>query len=110
MTAETLRQAAALMRERAEAAGVPWHPWGDETLPQREGPQAWADDMDGYLGGEWGVHAGSWHPAVALAVADWLDSEANTADETARNDGLPPDYLYVGPAMPVALAYLGTDA
>lgn len=76
-----LREAAALMRERAKAAFVPWHGWGDESLPQRSTVSEWAQDMEGYLGGDWGDHAASWHPVVALAVADWLSSEAATRGE-----------------------------
>ena len=80
VSADILRRAAALMRERAEAA----------TL----GP--WAEVADGELIGclavvaggadEFNVapavipanadHIASWHPAVALAVADWLTEHA----------------------------------
>ena len=85
MSAEVLRRAAALMRERAEAARAGlWlvHPselvadaslvvadW--EHAPRRvaicsgslaEGNQANAE------------HIASWHPGMALMVADWLDT------------------------------------
>ena len=105
MSAETLRRAASLMRERAEAAS-------------RE--PAYLDDHWVYEGGEdgdgifWAVtrnkgdtvaaslfpkvsaHIASWHPAVALAVADWLEIMA-----TPHAEG------YRGPAVAVARAYLG---
>lgn len=77
----TLRAAARAMRERAEAAFAPWHGWGDKSLPQRSGVEEWKADMDGYLGGEWGEYAASWHPVVALSVAHWLDMEAATRGE-----------------------------
>lgn len=78
---DTLREAAQLMRDRATAAFVPWHAWGDRDLPQRSTVREWAEDMNGYLGDAWGEHAASWHPVVALAVADWLSSEAATRGE-----------------------------
>jgi hypothetical protein len=102
------------MRERAEAAAEPWHPWGDDSLPERSGMTAWTDDMNGYLGGPWAVHAGSWHPAVALAVADWLAVVAARIEEI--HDSLPftarltLDSLNVtaaNEAVAVARAYLG---
>lgn len=73
MSAELLRRAAALMRERAkgahratEVSGVPWYP-----VEQILGKVVWAEDAE---------HIASWHPAVALAVADWLDATATRID------------------------------
>lgn len=106
MTADVLRQAAALMRERAEGATPgPWWQSG-----------AWFDDdgtpmpMVGYgsTGADWvartrdwskgdAKHIALWHPAVALAVADWLDYEASWS--------APPTH-----ALAVARAYLGESA
>lgn len=81
MTAETLRKAAALMRERAQAASRPLPCWqaligdswdGSNAVTEGlghpiaflgEGPKAESDCR----------HIASWHPTVALAVADWLD-------------------------------------
>ena len=107
MSAETLRRAASLMRERAEAAS-------------RE--PAYLDDHWVYEGGEdgdgifWAVtrnkgdtvaaslfpkvsaHIASWHPAVALAVADWLDAEFNH------------QFGPTAEAIDVARAYLGESA
>lgn len=108
-----LREAARIMRELAEAAT----------------PGPWIGHRIGLMGGRIGVvvaqppphgafvmvdrdneariedakHIASWHPAVALAVADWLDevvaliefgSELNRAGE-------------VGAALDVARVYLG---
>ena len=125
MSAETLRRAAAKMRERAEAATPgPWsivpgasNVWrfpdeGTPTLvvngvggnvPARSRREARMTDAE---------HIASWHPAVALAVADWLDSHAEihalrTCDERLfaprRRDLLP------CPALALARAYLGSD-
>jgi hypothetical protein len=104
--AETLRLAAGLMRERAEAASPgPWHQMcmgsegcsviNDGRLRERKhvsfsGRKEWkADHADA-------EHIAGMHPFVALAVADWLEAEAGRefADE--------PD-----PALKVARAYLG---
>lgn len=109
MSADVLRRAAALMRERAGAAtpgpwtyepagesecGEPnccyeyWHDrvWGDGVV------QAEIDDAGN------AQHIASWHPVVALAVADWLDSEfSHPFGPTAE-------------AIDVARAYLGESA
>lgn len=80
------------MRERAEAATPgPWE--------ARHGGYSWIalyDDEDSIPEGESlpsfepggsatpadAEHIASWHPAVALAVADWLDAAADHADAT----------------------------
>jgi hypothetical protein len=111
--AETLRQAARLMRERAEAAtDSPW-------VVKRARP-----DMPAYVAHEgWWViasrteqwdaeHIASWHPAVALAVADWLDATAAEHESDSGNEradaffaafNTAPDIA----ALAVARAYLG---
>lgn len=85
MTADTLRRAAARMRELAEAASQPWR-----TRWQALHGQSWAGenvvaDADGHLrliAGEGcdasadADHCAAWDPAVALDVADWLDEVA----------------------------------
>ncbi len=98
--AETLRAAARLMRERAQAATP--GPWIVAGL-HRQGVASTA-----HHGGTTGVvglgytqeidatHIASWHPAVALAVADWLDEEAAW---TGQGDDKH--------ALAVARAYLG---
>lgn len=108
MSAELLREAAALMRERAEAAeGCRPSPWSD-------GDGACIRCADGTRIGNWIIgaeeraHIASWHPSVALAVADWLDSEAGVVDDIMG--GTHTTAAYVGPAFEVARAYLGRDA
>lgn len=102
MSAEVLRRAAALMRERARAAtSGPW-----ESIPAG----AWTgrvfgddDEMvaktstetpDNHGNAE---HIASWHPAVAFAVADLL-IEASV------------DWPEHPAALAVARAYLGEEA
>jgi hypothetical protein len=88
--AETLREAARLVRERARSVEHFTSPW--ETIPPGPG------DSDEYVVAYAGHtansgcvavtpdygrfyladHIASWHPAVALAVADWLDEVAGT--------------------------------
>lgn len=65
--AETLRRAAALMRERAEAVGDGWY-----------SAAAWATASPMSLPIEKAdaEHIASWHPDVALAVADSLVAAA----------------------------------
>lgn len=89
MTAEILRRAAALMRERAEAAQPsPWVAFrARATNPLDRAPvigvtRDLAVDYDTDLfatqkcRAEDAEHIASWHPAVALAVADWLEQVA----------------------------------
>lgn len=118
MSATVLREAAAKMRERAEAATPgPWI-WNssmDDDLHADaagwvghdrtgDGFQEYvcstANHPDGF--GD-GVHIASWHPAIALAVADWLEAEADWAGVGAANS---PDDA----AIAVARVYLGSDS
>ena len=118
--ADLLRRAAALMRERAEAAtSGPW-----EFRPRR-GFESMRDnpatigflDTAGYFvmlrEGTWTTeadmtHVVSWHPAVALAVADWLDAEA--ASHRADLVGpFPSACCRMSQARAVARAFLGSD-
>ena len=106
MSAEELCQAAALMRERAEAATPgPWErcqwygykvvgrvDWG-EGYGVRPATVGHADPAPGAsrptrvesviesTNARNGDHIASWHPAVALAVADWLEAEAENHDD-----------------------------
>lgn len=118
--ADLLRRAATLMRERAEDATA--GPWG-----QAQGASgAWwieapytatiADiDIDSLRPEADAVHIASWHPAVALAVADWLDKEADgfaliaaTTRVAIEIDGdLRVMHSTHGEALAVARAYLG---
>ncbi len=108
---ETLRAAARLMRERAQAATPgPWDRAEDVALGrghegnflanwQGEYLRGVGDTGDGAQADADAVHIASWHPAVALAVADWLDRYAGVTD---RNPELAPN----SPALDVARAYL----
>jgi hypothetical protein len=101
MSAEILRRAASLMRERARRAeraveiSGPWGTTWDHQVIASDGAQM-ADCFDSGLLAE---HIASWHPAVALAVADllttisWFPSSADPTDMQA--------------ADAVARAYLG---
>jgi hypothetical protein len=94
---EMIGRAATLMRERAEQANsdAARRPYGDsrcDPVPE----QQWGEMVDNYLGGVVGQHCASWTPAVALAVADWLEIGAN-----------PYACVDLGPMAAVARAYLG---
>jgi len=93
VSAQILREAAALMRSRAEAVATPE---GDALT------ESWADASREFIPGADGEHVASWHPAVALAVADWLDE---CADDYGRGFGTPDAH-----ALAVATAYLGGAA
>lgn len=53
-------------------------------------------------------HIASWHPAVALAVADWLEDIADRA--YSRVDFRQPNSFDFAAAITVATAYLGADS
>lgn len=118
MSAEVLREAAREMRERANRAdGTTWligrgtceiaRPRGNW-----EGGTRFVASTYGGVGAEEAnaEHIASWHPAVALAVADWLEATA------AENDSPEGTHLaalnFVGAdalaALAVARAYLGS--
>lgn len=110
MAGELLREAAAAMRERAQAATPgPWEPYenihaetaavevgrggfGVVALPATGRPDYGKANIE---------HVASWHPSVALAVADWLDHEASYVGEGLECDGT------TSRALAVARAYLG---
>lgn len=75
MTADLLRRAAALMRERAEQVEAgEWYDATDElvwALNENCGTLSAYADAD---------HIASWGPAVALAVAEAMDSTARTIE------------------------------
>jgi hypothetical protein len=91
MSAEVLRRAASLMRERAEAATPPpWHvDYRQHVYAALAAPQVRYDaPSNNYTTAVapmvWdrnAEHIASWHPAVALAVADWLDDTADRLDD-----------------------------
>ena len=107
MSADLLREAASKMRERAEAAtdgGPRWETGPDDM----HGPAravvypADSDSAVAFAGCEDAEHIASWHPAVALAVADWLDRVAETSDVVGAEPS--PDMTAV------ARAYLGDES
>lgn len=56
-------------------------------------------------------HISSWDPAVALAVADWLEQFAETMEAARDFPGVSPDHLSgAAAALAVARAYLGEVA
>jgi len=101
VSAEILRRASALMRERAEAARSHYaahHPKAGQEVP-------WFGEADLYdFDDSDGPHIIGMSPAVALAVADWL---SRTADlwECGDVGGIQWNH-----ALAVARAYLGRDA
>lgn len=118
MSAETLRQAAALMRERAEAASP--SPWFTEpntmagrvwvAMTRTWWPKADAEPIfqvrheENYKQREHdAAHIASWHPTVVLAVADWLDNYASVME---RDHPI----AFADQALIVARAYLGSAA
>lgn len=118
MTAELLREAAAKMRERAEAATPgPWEIWEGRRDLSIESTVA--EDSNGnplpiartfpWEGARPDAeHIASWHPPVALAVADWMDWMAGRAASgnsipAMRGQGLEQ-------ALAVARAYLGRES
>jgi len=94
MSAAVLREAAALMRERAEAAA------SNLGQPATD-PNTWRGIGTGYRE-PIKEHIASWHPAVALAVADWLDlmTQPGRGDDPDEWDA----------AHAVARAYLGGES
>jgi hypothetical protein len=111
--AATIRRAAALMRERAEAA--PRGPWRTGAGVGGTGyPKLILNEDEVFAAAEWtmarswpaaGDYIASMHPLVALAVASWLEIEA----EIVRR-ALPDDSGSIHPALRVARAYLGDTA
>lgn len=127
MTAELLRRAACLMRERAEAATAgPWtakDPWACVVAPAdtpvaKHSPRNDAREIEAYGGlliGESIIkadreHIASWHPAVALAVADWLEDTALGIESAFAPSLYEQSRPNVQCALAVARAYLGEEA
>lgn len=90
--ADTLRRAAALMRERAKAA---------LESASRRTLTGTIYIRDGIMTVEETVSAFNFTPVVALAVADWLDAHSDACASCE------PGICY---ALSVARAYLGDDA
>ena len=102
MSADLMREAAALMRDRAEAA-TPGGPRWETEPDEMHGPSqavilpADSDSAVAFASADDAEHIASWHPAVALAVADLLDGLASDTPWDFRHDE----------ALAIALAYLG---
>lgn len=126
MSAETLRRAAVLMRERADGATDAWggDPWtaGQIGWDARQGT-TYDVHMDLALVAAAGCeelaeHIAGWHPAVALPIAALLEALAQRAEDIA--DATPTaefgervaQYNLTGyaEALDVARAYLGEPA
>ena len=93
--AETIRRATTLMRRRGEL--VPPSPWFSAVHDVTT-----HDGLDVIASSGLTVRAqyvASWHPAVALAVAEWLEASAQAWDEGMEWDE----------ALAVAGAYLNED-
>lgn len=115
MSADLLREAAKLMRERAEGATPgPWtmrDGWGptddglmvfariaNDAHETVIAPSGHPDGPDGLEAKRYDAeHIAYWHPAVALAVADWLEAEA-------KSEAWPSPH---SAAVAVARTYLG---
>lgn len=102
MSAEILRRAAALMRERAEVA-LAMREQAASNFPNIDMSWPTAENLeDNDWDAEDADHIASWHPTVALAVADWLDGCASVLEV---HHG-----AVKAPAIRVARAYLGESA
>ena len=100
--AETLRQAATLMRQRAAAnTDQPWKAAPHSRTRRCMTVQSGSLFLAYYVQPQAAEHIASWHPAVALAVADWLDLVARILD-----DGFSPN-AETSAALRVARTYLG---
>lgn len=103
--AELLRRAAALMRERAEALkGDRWVAHGGWVTVESNrctcgGGGEWPHekhcglDPVADVGPRPAEHIASWHPAVALAAADWLADEGSGVAVNPRAVALARAYL-----------------
>lgn len=113
MSAETLRRAAAAMRRNANVAEPGrWKLWGMTVMADPKGTSNVDDGIevayaktpsttDRLLHTGNAKHVASWHPAVALAVADLLDYLAPLADGPWGPDST------IDRAVRIAETYLG---
>ncbi|MFF0822508.1 hypothetical protein ACFYUR_19265 [Micromonospora haikouensis] len=120
MDLEPLREAARMIRERAAAATPgPWQATDNLCIDAPAGYRGRVVASVGAHEGGWpstadAQHIASWNPIVALAVADWLDAEANLHDSAAQaGDEVPEGWSLrilsstLQQAVTVARAYLG---
>ena len=86
MSADRLREAAKVLRERAERVTPgPWEAFrrGDADGPFGVCAETVGDlDQDVYYGSGRAdaIYIATMHPGVGLALADWLDTAANNAE------------------------------
>jgi hypothetical protein len=118
----TVRQAATLMRERAEAAtGEAWIEGPLDPIPTRgvwAGPRLVATVHQEREAPLDSAHIASWSPGLAVDIASWLDeaadreaehlAEAETNGDVVVRPPRPGDEAHA--ALLVARAYLGGDA
>lgn len=89
--ADLLRRAAALMRDRAEATREPepdatqWYGSDGDDEDIDELTAAFDDLFDTSTARADAEHMASWSPAVAVAVAAWLDDVAQTYEGDPSN-------------------------
>lgn len=98
---EVLARAASLMRERAKAATPgPWTATDryPHVVMQPDGESMVSTNLAALPAAD-AAHIAGWHPAVALAVAEWLDL---AADRWAANGHVMTGHA----ALSVATAYL----
>lgn len=123
MSAEMLREAARLMRERAHrSADSPWYYREEVATLLGHAPHTYvrhsvyATDADDGRNTPYVVeannpldagHIASWHPAVALAVADLIECIADQWDEWQPPPEVAAQWIQAQRALAVARAYLG---
>ena len=108
MSADLLREAAALMKNRARGADRgPWK-WAEQTHGEWYGIQSEFAALGNVFDAGNAFHIASWHPAVALAVADWLSGMAARAESKLAHGGDETAvWAHEHHALKVALTYLG---
>ena|SRR5690606_5605766 len=89
MSADRLREAAKVLRERAEAASE--GPWWDIRAGLPGTDAEWIVDsdptfiasthIDSDRGKSDATYIATMHPGVGLALADWLDADADLSDD-----------------------------
>jgi hypothetical protein len=107
---EEIRRAAALMRERAtKATPSPWEAEENTAVvAPNYGDDGWTVFYDEDAHRRDITHIASWHPAVALAVADLLDTLA-VGIESAAADRCENAYIDEVAVLAVARAYLAGE-
>jgi len=107
VSAETMRRAAALMRARAQRCARIFG--GEFRIVESDSKNGWPRSL--YNGAELlatrldhsdAEHIASWHPAVALAVADLLDKAATLREFLERE---PEPTIFGRPVAPIETAW-----